>query len=179
MPMYRGGSKERRQMVATKAPPRGPVTSEEHERPALIETEALLRGREGSVFLADEHGKRIELPETAVRLVQQVVRALAKGNPVEVHALPKEFSIQRAADLLDVPVTEVVRLLDSGEIPVTPAGEFRRIRFEDLLVYKARRDAERREGLRELTRLAEEMGGYDLPSPSEVPSSDNGAKSAV
>lgn len=30
-----------------------------------------------------------------------------------------------------------------------------------VLAFKAKRDAERREGLRELTRMTEEFGGYD------------------
>jgi excisionase family DNA binding protein len=158
-------------MVMTSLP-QGPVTSKEEERPELQEAERLLREHSGRVYLTDEHGHQVELPETAAMLVHQILLSLAKGNPVEIHALPKEFTIRRAADLLDVPVAEVVRLLDSGEIPATPFGEFRRIRFEDLMVYKARRDAERREALREMTRLGQEMGGYNTAKSPDVTSSD-------
>lgn len=147
-------------MVTTVSRP-GPVIVDEGERPGLAEAEALLQERTGQMFLTDEHGNRVELPETAVRLMHQLVHGLARGNPVEVNALPKEFTVRRAADLLDVPVTEIVRLLDAGEISAIVSGGYRRIRFEDLMEHKSRRDAERREALNEITRLGQEMGGYD------------------
>ena len=148
-------------MVATKSR-RGPMMSGEDERATLADAETLLRGTHGGVFVADERGTRVELPETAVRLVHQVVQALARGNPVEVTALPKELTIQHVAELLDVRPQDVVRLIDQGEIPVVQSGEFRRIRFEDVMAYRPKRDAERREALDELTRISQEMGLYDL-----------------
>jgi hypothetical protein len=148
-------------MVVTVAP-RGPVTSSEHERPTLADAEELLRERRGAIFLVDEQGNRIEMPETVVRLVHQIVQSLAQGNPVEVTALPKEFSIQRAAAFLDLRPEDVVRLIDQGELPVVESQGNRRIRFEDVLAYKPTRDADRRAALTELTRLSQEMGLYDL-----------------
>jgi excisionase family DNA binding protein len=148
-------------MVVTVSP-RGPVMSEESERPALADAEALLRERQGGVSLTDERGNQAELPETAVRLIHRVLRALANGNPVEVTALPKELTIQRAAELLDLRPQDVVALLESGEIPYVETSGFRRIRFEDVAAYRPKRDAERRAALDELTRLGQEMGGYDL-----------------
>jgi excisionase family DNA binding protein len=162
MPMHQGEPMERRQMVATQTPPRGPVMSEEHERPALAEADALLRERDGNVYLTDERGNRVELPATAARLVHQVVRALARGNPAEVHVLPKELTIQHAAEILDLRPQDVVRLIDEGEIPSVQSDDLRRIRFQDVMAYKPKRDAERRAGLDELTRLSQEMGLYDL-----------------
>ncbi len=148
---------------------RGPAIATNDERAGLVDAEALVRGRTGQLFLADEDGHRVALPETAVQVMHQVMDALARGNPVEVTVLPTEFTVQRAAALLDVPVTEIVRLLDDGEIPAVVSGEFRRIRFEDLMAYKGQRDAARREALDGLTRLGQEMGGYDLPDSSNGP----------
>jgi excisionase family DNA binding protein len=148
-------------MVMTVSP-RGPVMSDENERPALADAEALLRGREGTIFVADARGSRAELPESAARLVHRVLRALANGNPVEVNVLPRELTIQHAAEILDLRPQDVVQLLDEGEIPFVEVDDLRRIRFEDVMAYKPTRDADRRAALAELTRLGQEMGGYDL-----------------
>ena len=162
-------------MVATK-PQSGPMVSGEDERAALVDAEALLRERRGGVFLTDARGTRVELPATAVRLVSQVVHALGRGNPVEVTALPKELTIQHAAEMLDLRPEDVVRLLDQGEVPFVQDSGFRRFRFEDVMAYKPKRDAERRAGLAELTRLGQEMGLYDLEDDRELPVAADGTR---
>jgi excisionase family DNA binding protein len=139
----------------------GPMIADEDERPGLAEAEALVRERSGKVFLTDEDGKRVELPETAVRLMYQLVHGLARGNPVEVNSLPKEFTVQWAAEVLDLRPEDIVRLLDEGEIPAVHVGEFRRIRFQDLMAYMPTRDADRRAAMDEIIRLSEEMGLYE------------------
>jgi excisionase family DNA binding protein len=71
------------------------------------------------------------------------------------------LSIEDAALLLNVGRDYLVTLLDAGKLPAHGAGEARRVAREDLLAFKTARDAQRREGLRELSRLTEELGGYD------------------
>jgi len=53
------------------------------------------------------------------------------------------------------------RLLDEDRIPFSKTGKHRRLRIEDVLVYKEQRDKDRRAGLRELSRLTQEFRGYD------------------
>jgi len=55
----------------------------------------------------------------------------------------------------------LVRLLEGGRIPFRKTGKHRRPRIGDVLAYKAQRDKDRRAGLRELSRLTQEFGGYD------------------
>ena len=55
----------------------------------------------------------------------------------------------------------LVRLLEGGRIPFRKTGKHRRLRIGDVLAYKAQRDKDRRAGLRELSRLTQEFGGYD------------------
>lgn len=71
------------------------------------------------------------------------------------------LSIETAAHHLNVGRDYLVRLLDEGQIPFTGGGDSRLMPKADLLAFKARRDAGRREGLQELTRLSEEAGGYN------------------
>ncbi len=71
------------------------------------------------------------------------------------------LSIEDAARLLNVRRDYLVGLLDAGKLPSRGAGDARRVPREDLVAFKAARDADRRDGLRELSRLTEEFGGYD------------------
>jgi hypothetical protein len=53
-----------------------------------------------------------------------------------------------------------VRLLDNDKLPYSKTGTHRRLRIEDVLAYKDKRDAESHAALDELTQLSEELGGY-------------------
>ncbi|HEX5503538.1 MAG TPA: excisionase family DNA-binding protein, partial [Thermomicrobiales bacterium] len=82
----------------------------------------------------------------------------------------RELTTQQAADLLNVSRQYLIRLLERGDLPFTRTGTHRRIRLDDVLRYKDARSARRREGLRRLTRLSEELGLYDEPAPGEAES---------
>jgi excisionase family DNA binding protein len=73
----------------------------------------------------------------------------------------KLLTVDAAADLLNVSRPYLFRLLDHEDIPSTGSGEHRHIALADLLGYKQRRDARRREALRELTQMSQEFGLYD------------------
>lgn len=73
----------------------------------------------------------------------------------------QELTTQEAADFLNMSRQFFVTLLERGELPFEKVGTHRRVRFKDVLEYKERRRAERRQALAELTALAEERGDYD------------------
>jgi hypothetical protein len=52
-------------------------------------------------------------------------------------------------------------LLEEGKIPFRKVGSHRRVRLDDLLVYKDERDRERRSALNELAAESQELGLYD------------------
>lgn len=76
----------------------------------------------------------------------------------------REVTTQQAADLLHVSRQHLVRLLDEGRIAFCVTGKHRRLRVEDVLAFKEKRDEERRSGLRALSQMTQEFGGYDSES---------------
>ncbi len=107
------------------------------------------------------NGEEIELPESLFQLLKQVVHDMSQGRAVMLVSRNQMLTTQQAADILNVSRPFLVKLLEENRIPFTKTGKHRRINFEDLIVYKHKRDAQRRRALAELTRLGEEMGDYD------------------
>lgn len=86
---------------------------------------------------------------------------MAQGLTITLIPHDKELTTKEAADILNVSRPFLIRLLDRGELPYHRVGTHRRLRVEDVLAYREQRAARRREKLRELTRLSEEVeGGY-------------------
>jgi excisionase family DNA binding protein len=94
-------------------------------------------------------------------VLERVVEVLARGDAITVVPVGKEVTTQQAADLLNVSRQYVVRLLDEGRIPFRKTGKHRRLRVEDVVAFKEKRDKDRRAGLRELSQLTQEFGGSD------------------
>lgn len=74
---------------------------------------------------------------------------------------PESLTVQQAADLLNVSHQHLERLLEEERLPITRTGDGPRILLADALAFQQKRVARRREGLRELTHLTEELGGYE------------------
>jgi excisionase family DNA binding protein len=111
--------------------------------------------------LIGPRGERVLLPEAVFYVLERVAEVMARGDSIAVVPVGKELTSQQAADLLNVSRQYLVRLLDEGKIPFRKTGKHRRLRIEDVLSFKEARDQEREEGLRELSRLTQEFGGYD------------------
>ncbi|MBL9023012.1 MAG: helix-turn-helix domain-containing protein [Myxococcales bacterium] len=111
--------------------------------------------------LVGPKGEAIALPETVFYVLERVAELMARGNSVTVVPVGRELTTQQAADLLNVSRQYLVRLLDEKRIPFRKTGKHRRLRIEDVLAFKEQRDRDRRSKLRDLSRLTEELGGYD------------------
>jgi len=114
------------------------------------------------IFDAKNEAHQIELPTSALRLLVDILSALADGNAVQVVPVHAELTTQEAADLLNVSRPHLVKLLESGELPYHKTGKHRRVRFEDLMKYKADRDEKSELAMRELSKQAQELHmGYE------------------
>lgn len=111
--------------------------------------------------LVGPDGESIPIPESVFYLLERVTEVMARGDAITVVPVGKEVTTQQAATLLNVSRQYLVRLLEEGRIPYRKTGKHRRLRIEDVLAFKEQRDKDRRAGLRELSRMTHEFGGYD------------------
>jgi excisionase family DNA binding protein len=130
------------------------------ERDALERLDTLLRaaGDGHPLMLLGADGAAAPLPASISHALRQLVQYLAQDKTVTVMPIAKDLTTQQAADILNVSRPHLVRLLEDGAIPFTRTGAHRRVLLDDLLAYKQRRDAERRAGLAQLTRMSQEFG---------------------
>jgi excisionase family DNA binding protein len=111
--------------------------------------------------LVGPNGEATSIPESVFYVLERVAEVMARGDSITVVPVGKEVTTQQAADLLNVSRQYLVRLLDEGRIPFRKTGKHRRLRIQDVLAIKEERDKNRRAGLRELSRLTQDLGGYD------------------
>lgn len=111
--------------------------------------------------LVGPKGESIPLPESVFYVLERVAEVLARGDSITVVPVGREVTTQQAADLLNVSRQYLIRLLDEGRIPFRKTGKHRRLRIADVLSFKDQRDKDRRAGLRELSQMTQEFGGYD------------------
>ncbi len=145
-----------------------PVAAPPEQRAQVAE---LSRAMEGMVHpparqapmckLVGPGGESIAIPATIFYVLERIVEVMARGDAITVVPVGKEVTTQQAANLLNVSRQYLVRLLDEGRIAYRKTGKHRRLRIEDVLAFKEQRDKNRRAGLRELSRMTQEFGGYE------------------
>lgn len=87
----------------------------------------------------------------------QILEQISMGNDVEIFPIDAELTTREAADLLNVSRQYLVKLLKENRIPFHKVGTQRRIKFEDLMKYKAKMQVESEQAMDELTRLGQEL----------------------
>jgi excisionase family DNA binding protein len=115
-------------------------------------------------------GEEMPLPDSVYQVLRQVTHLMAAGRAISLVPYDHYLSSQEAAELLNVSRPYLYTLLDQTQIPFIKVGTHRRIRFEDLMAYKQRRDGQQRQSLGELTALSQELGFYEAADASSVES---------
>ncbi|MGB0536664.1 helix-turn-helix domain-containing protein [Alloalcanivorax venustensis] len=96
------------------------------------------------------------LPRHALELLRNILTEMAQGNSVTIMPVHAEVTTQEAANLLNVSRPHLVKLLEEGAIPFSRVGTHRRIRFQDVMEYRAARTAESEAALQALADQAQE-----------------------
>jgi excisionase family DNA binding protein len=107
-------------------------------------------------------GEITPLPPHIAELLRQVLTSLAAGKNVAVTEASEELTPNEAADFLNVSRPYVAKLLDEGILPYRQVGSHRRIPYADLAAYREQERARARKAMKEMVRLSEELGLYDL-----------------
>ncbi|WEF31649.1 helix-turn-helix domain-containing protein [Pseudoduganella chitinolytica] len=146
------------------------------ELPAAAEVQAAMQGQRvlaahlataqptQAIQILDSEGQphQVELPTSALRLLGDVLVELAAGNGVRVVPVHAELTTQDAADLLNVSRPHLVKLLEEGALPFHKAGKHRRVRFADLMQFKAEREEASHHAMKALAEQARELKlGYE------------------
>lgn len=150
-----------RRMTPVSAPPREQAQVEAIHQMLEVERPHLRRHKSSDCMLVGPSGISTQIPESIFYALERIVEVMARGDSVMVVPVGKELTTQQAADLLNVSRQYLVRLLDEGVLPHTKTGKHRRLKIEEVLAYKERRSAKRRAGLRKLSELTQEFGGYN------------------
>lgn len=109
----------------------------------------------------EDTGETIVLPASAVRLLVDLLSAMADGNAVTLIPIHAELTTQQAADLLGVSRPFIVKQIEDGVMPHRKVGTHRRILFRDLMAYKKATEASRERVLDELAKDAQDLDlGY-------------------
>jgi len=139
-----------------------PVRAPREQYADLAKLSAALRAeqeRTKECKLVGPHGESV-IPEAVFHVLARVVEVLAKGDAITIVPVGKELTTQQSADLLNVSRQYLVRLIEEGKIACNRTGKHRRLRIEDVLELKKKRDQARRAELDDLIAITEESGGY-------------------
>jgi excisionase family DNA binding protein len=105
-------------------------------------------------------GVRFNLPKSANALLYRLMNEMAQGNSVAIIPEQAELTTQEAADQINVSRPHLIRLLEDGKIPFHKVGSHRRIKANDLALFRSHSEEERQRAMDELARQAQalEMG---------------------
>ncbi len=99
----------------------------------------------------------LAVPRPIFEVLKLVAEQMGKGRAVSVVPTRMMLTTQQAAELLSASRQHVVKLLTEGKIPYEKVGTHRRIRIEDLIAYRQRRQGTREDALRRLSEQAERL----------------------
>lgn len=109
----------------------------------------------------DAPEETVSIPESAFRLLNEILTQMAKGNAVTLIPVHAELTTQQAADILNVSRPFLVEQLEKGVIPYRKVGTHRRIFFKDLMDFKEAMIRNRLKALEKLAAQSQELGmGY-------------------
>ena len=127
----------------------------------LLDLARFIENRIEPGLLMGLDGEQIPLPGEVYRVLRQAVEVMSQGQAALVAAQSLLLTTQEAADLLGVSRPTLVKLLEDGAIPFDQPNRHRRVRLQDVLDFRARRQAAQRAVLDELVEETSALGLYE------------------
>ncbi|MCJ0764159.1 helix-turn-helix domain-containing protein [Variovorax terrae] len=98
------------------------------------------------------------LPPRALRFFADVLRQMARREPMLLMPQHTELTTQEAAAMLNVSRPFVIKEIDAGRIKCRMVNRHRRILFVDLVQYQAQQKKDSAAALKELSQVNREIG---------------------
>lgn len=109
------------------------------------------------IEIEETHAK-IKIPLKALKLLNDVLKAMSEGKPISILPIATEVTTQKAAEILGCSRPHIIKLIEAGEIPFTKVGKHRRILLEDVLKYKEQMKEQQRQHIIDIMNFDEEIG---------------------
>ncbi|MEU3333009.1 helix-turn-helix domain-containing protein [Glutamicibacter creatinolyticus] len=103
------------------------------------------------------NGETRELPSELSKIINLAFQALAANGSVTVATLPDELTSNTAAEVLGVSRPTLLKLAKDGKINSFKVGTHSRFKREEVLAFKAEREAARRKALEKLLDIEDQL----------------------
>ena len=100
----------------------------------------------------------LKLPPRALRFFADVLRQMAKREPMLLVPQKHELTTQEAANFLNVSRPFVIKEIEANRLKCRKVNRHRRIEFEELRRYQTEQQQQSEQALQDLTKLSEELG---------------------
>lgn len=129
------------------------------EKEAHVESQRILQSSKDVdriQFLVDlEDGRQVALSRSTSALLEAVLHVAAKGGKVTFTTLPSEMTTAAAAALLGISRPTLMKKIRDKEIPAHKVGSHTRVKTEELMKFKAAKNAKQRKIFSELRKMSE------------------------
>lgn len=109
----------------------------------------------------EETSEKIKIPLSALKLLGDILKAMGQGKLISLVPIATEVTTQAAAEILGCSRPHLVKLLEDGKIPFTKVGKHRRIKFDDIMLYRNQMKEQQRQHIIDIMNLDEDSGLYD------------------
>lgn len=100
----------------------------------------------------------LHVPPRALRFFADVLRQMAKREPMMLVPQKTELTTQQAAAFLNVSRPFVIKEIEAGRLQCRLVNRHRRIEFEELIRYQAQQKQRSEEALTRLSKLSQDLG---------------------
>jgi excisionase family DNA binding protein len=100
----------------------------------------------------------LKLPPRALQFFADVLRQMAKREPMLLVPQKHELTTQEAANFLNVSRPFVIKEIEANRLQCRKVNRHRRIEFEELRRYQVAQQQQSEQALQDLTKLSEDLG---------------------